>query len=84
MRANGTGRPYVILGASGSGKSSLMKAGVLPRLRRERGWIVLRAFRPGADPLSNFAASIAQTMADYGQTQGGVKFATNFAKRGGR
>ena len=32
------GRAYVIQGASGSGKSSLLKAGVLPRLRRERGW----------------------------------------------
>ena len=60
-------QPYAILGASGSGKSSLLKAGVLPRLRRERGWLVLRTFRPGADPLFNFAEAIAQSFADHGE-----------------
>ncbi len=66
MRANGDRHVYAILGASGSGKSSLLKAGVLPRLRRERGWFVLRAFRPGADPLLNLADAIAATAADHG------------------
>ena len=54
------GRAYVIQGASGSGKSSLLKAGVLPRLRRERGWLALRSFRPGADPLLHFAEALAK------------------------
>jgi hypothetical protein len=63
MRASGDRRAYTILGASGSGKSSLMKAGVLPRLRRERGWLVLRSFRPGADPLYSFSEAIARTAA---------------------
>ena len=67
MRAGGVRQPYAILGASGSGKSSLLKAGVLPRLRRERGWLVLRTFRPGADPLLNFAEAIAQSFADHGE-----------------
>ena len=53
-------RAFVIHGASGSGKSSLLKAGLLPRLRRERGWLALRCFRPGADPLLNFAEAIAK------------------------
>ncbi|MGH6936239.1 MAG: TIR domain-containing protein, partial [Methylocella sp.] len=35
MRATRDLRPLVILGASGAGKSSLLKAGVIPRLRRE-------------------------------------------------
>ena len=35
MRAGGDRRPFCLLGSSGSGKSSLLKAGVLPRLRRE-------------------------------------------------
>ena len=61
MRATGDRRAYAIQGASGSGKSSLMKAGVLPRLRRERGWLVMRSFRPATDPLLSFAAAIAQT-----------------------
>ncbi len=68
MRAGGVRQPYVILGASGSGKSSLLKAGVLPRLRRERGWVVLRSFRPGADPLFNFANAIARTFADHAES----------------
>jgi hypothetical protein len=57
----------VILGASGAGKSSLLKAGIIPRLRRETpAWLPLRAFRPGADPLLNFAEAIARTLADFG------------------
>jgi formylglycine-generating enzyme required for sulfatase activity len=67
MRASGVRRPYGILGASGSGKSSLLKAGVLPRLRRERGWLVLRSFRPGVDPLLNFAEAIAFSFAEHGE-----------------
>ncbi len=66
MRAMGDRRAYAMQGASGSGKSSLMKAGVLPRLRRERGWLVLRSFRPGADPMLSFACAISQTAQDYG------------------
>lgn len=66
MRATGSRHAYAMQGASGSGKSSLLKAGVLPRLRRERGWFVLRAFRPGADPLLNFAEAIAHTAEDAG------------------
>jgi formylglycine-generating enzyme required for sulfatase activity len=70
MRATSEPNPLVILGASGSGKSSLMKAGIIPRLRREvPAWIVLRAFRPGADPLLNFAEAITKTLADFGETQ---------------
>jgi hypothetical protein len=69
MRANGDRRAYAIQGASGSGKSSLMKAGLLPRLRRENGWFVLRSFRPGADPLFNFADAIVRTAADWGHVR---------------
>ena len=70
MRARGDFRPYVILGASGSGKSSLLKAGLIPRLRREApAWLPLRAFRPGDDPLRNFADALARTLADHGRTE---------------
>jgi hypothetical protein len=63
------GRAYVIAGASGSGKSSLLKAGVLPRLRRERGWVALRSFRPGADPLLNFAEALAKPIEGQNATE---------------
>ncbi len=76
MRAGADRRPFVILGASGSGKSSLLKAGIIPRLRREGpAWLPLRAFRPGADPLLNFAEAITKTLADFGEREahGGLK-----------
>ena len=70
MRAKNERRPLVILGASGSGKSSLLKAGLIPRLRREPlAWLPLRAFRPGADPLLNFAEAWTRTLSDYGITK---------------
>jgi hypothetical protein len=60
----------VILGASGAGKSSLLKAGIIPRLRREApAWVPLRAFRPGADPLLNFAEALARTLTDFGKVE---------------
>jgi formylglycine-generating enzyme required for sulfatase activity len=48
-------RLVFVLGASGSGKSSLAAAGVLPRLR-ERGWKIVRCV-PGDDPF--YAAALA-------------------------
>jgi hypothetical protein len=70
MRAERDLRPFVILGASGAGKSSLLKAGIIPRLRREvPAWLPLRAFRPGADPLLNFAKALALTFADFGRSE---------------
>lgn len=43
----------IVLGASGTGKSSLVKAGLLPRLRRSINptWQVLPILRPGTEPL---------------------------------
>jgi len=70
MRATRDLRPFVILGASGAGKSSLLKAGVIPRLRRERpAWVPLRVFRPGSDPLLNFADALVRTLADFGKIE---------------
>jgi Novel STAND NTPase 1/TIR domain len=70
MRAERDLRPFVILGASGAGKSSLLKAGIIPRLRREApAWLPLRAFRPGADPLLNFSEALSRTLADFGKVE---------------
>lgn len=54
----GSSRLLVIQGASGSGKSSLLRAGVLPRLRRAgRKWIILPPFTPQLKPLENLVKS---------------------------
>jgi formylglycine-generating enzyme required for sulfatase activity len=50
-------RFLAIIGASGCGKSSLVRAGLLPRLREARRWRVI-VIRPGADPLISLAAPL--------------------------
>jgi hypothetical protein len=50
-------RFVVVIGASGSGKSSLVQAGLIPQLRRRR-WIVLPTLEPSSDPLGVLAHSL--------------------------
>ena len=59
-RVQGGPRLLVLQGASGSGKSSLLRAGVLPRLRRAGlQWLVLPVLRPQARPLESLAQTLA-------------------------
>lgn len=51
-------RFLLLVGASGSGKSSLVRAGVMPRLR-ERRWTVVPAFAPGPNPLGSLAGALS-------------------------
>ena len=50
----------LLLGASGYGKSSLVRAGVVPWLRaeRQRRWLVLEPFKPGLDPFGALRGGI--------------------------
>ncbi len=62
------GAPGLImaLGASGSGKSSLVRAGLVPRLRREpERWLVVEPFRPGRNPFTELAFSLSQAYRRY-------------------
>lgn len=53
-------RFVAVIGPSGSGKSSLVRAGLLPALGRRRGrWVIAPPFAPGAEPLVGFASSLA-------------------------
>ena len=63
-------RLLLILGASGCGKSSLLRAGLVPWLAgAEPGrWIVLDPFRPGRKPFRWLAASLEKAFRAVGQT----------------
>jgi WD40 repeat protein len=57
-----------VIGPSGSGKSSVLFAGLLPYLRQEGNWLVV-SFRPGKRPfLSLASALVALLETDIGET----------------
>ena len=53
---NQTSSPHLLIGPSGSGKSSVVHAGLLPKLREE-GWLITCA-RPGRQPFDATAAAL--------------------------
>jgi len=60
-RVQGGKRLVLMAGGSGTGKSSLMKAGVLPAIERElEHWIVVPPFRPEREPLTNLAKVLSE------------------------
>jgi WD40 repeat protein len=62
-RAMGGAHMVAVLGSSGSGKSSLLRAGVLPRLQKfEPGFVVVPPLRPGTDPCAELAKAMAEAL----------------------
>lgn len=60
MQRLGGARLLLELGASGSGKSSLLRAGVVPRLARDADrWLIAEPFRPAARPFDALALALA-------------------------
>lgn len=72
MRTSGPQSMFTILGPSGTGKSSFLRAGLLPRLAREdHDFVVLDVVRPERQPLTGphgFAASLHAARARFGLT----------------
>ena len=58
LRERDQAQALVISGGSGTGKSSLLKAGLIPRLRRQPDWLVFKAFDPSRDPIRAMFASL--------------------------
>ncbi|MCP4381910.1 MAG: tetratricopeptide repeat protein [Hyphomicrobiales bacterium] len=60
-RIEGGRRLVLVLGESGTGKSSLIRAGLIPRLKRaRREWITLTPLRPETDPFEGLALSLTE------------------------
>ena len=73
----GTGRFVGIVGPSGSGKSSLMRAGLLPRMARlNQRWVILPPLRPGSNPRQQLAACLADSFGVHGGMYTRVDLAT--------
>jgi WD40 repeat protein len=58
-----------VVGPSGSGKSSVVYAGLIPKLRKEGNWLI-ESFRPGKEPFELLAfALVRQLEPEAGETQ---------------
>jgi len=61
-------RLLAVLGASGSGKSSVMMAGVLPRLKQEHpDWTFLDPIMPGTNPIEKLTIMLARQFENKSQ-----------------
>jgi hypothetical protein len=68
LRRQGGRRWLLLLGASGSGKSSLLRAGLVPALRRDpRCWQVLGPVRPGARSLARLTSAFIEAWGALGR-----------------
>ena len=66
----GAAKALIVLGSSGSGKSSLVRAGLLPRLQRSSDrWIVLPPLRPQGAPVRELAIAFATAFKEAGSTR---------------
>jgi hypothetical protein len=62
----------VISGASGSGKSSLLRAGLIPRLRRKPEWVVISPFEVAHEPVLNLLDRLGEAFVGLGRPAHGL------------
>lgn len=65
-------RLTLMLGASGSGKSSLMRAGLVPRLKRDPRWVVVEPFRPLRTPFDQLARIFSKRFSQVTEVEKGT------------
>jgi WD40 repeat protein/energy-coupling factor transporter ATP-binding protein EcfA2 len=76
----GPGRMVAVVGPSGSGKSSLLYAGLLPRLARMPGrWLLVPPLRPGRQPTANLSTSLARAFTALGRPRPAGELAATLA-----
>src|SRR3954463_13719139 len=76
----GPGRMVAVVGPSGSGKSSLLHAGLLPRLARQpERWLVVPPLRPGRQPTAALAGCLARAFAARGYSRPAEEMAATLA-----
>ena len=71
-----------VVGPSGSGKSSLVRAGVLPRIAGDRYWLPLTPIVPGTDPLGHLARAMAAVIRERGIPFDANSLRTDLARDG--
>lgn len=70
LRRLGDTKFVLLVGPSGSGKSSLLRAGLIPRLRKDPdNWLPVQPFRPQEDALGELALALGETFARFGKPQ---------------
>jgi hypothetical protein len=69
----------LIVGASGSGKSSLVFGGLLPKL--DTGTWQVAAFRPGREPVNNLAWALAELTGPSGDPSGLLEHVDDIRRR---
>jgi WD40 repeat protein len=79
----GLGRRVIaLIGPSGSGKSSLLLAGILPRLARlPDRWMVLPSMLPGDAPLMNLARCLSRAFEQRGLARAASEIADELTRR---
>src|SRR6516165_1974669 len=66
LRGPDRSQVLVISGASGSGKSSLLRAGLIPRLRRKPVWVVISPLEVAREPVRNLLDRLGEAFARLG------------------
>jgi hypothetical protein len=77
------GRLVAIFGPSGSGKSSLVRAGLLPRLEYlKKRWVVVPPVLPGQQPTRNLARSLSQAFSARGHERSAAELERHLSTGG--